>query len=307
MRLHFDHLDEAVRRIDEDGFAVIEGVLTDAELQAVNRALEDHFPPVERFDPRSEEHAWLTTPQWGGLVWFPFANDALCNLVVHRRVVAIAEAFLQTSEVLLSRASLWAKYAGAGTEFDQISHFDFGNHTLVVPRQEPGFAQIEGFLYLEDVTEALGATRVVSKQVASYDPHARPDDYVEFTHPSRNRCPHLYEAEVPAEGPAGSFFAFTPDVLHRAAPVTAPAGRRVSVAVAFSPKGRPWLGYTAWPRLAEDQRMVEFLAQASPRQRELFGFPAVDDSYWTADTIAGVAARYPGFDAGPYEAAQRAR
>jgi hypothetical protein len=36
------------------------------------------------------------------------------------------------------------------------------------------------------------------------------------------------------------------------------------------------------------------------RQRDLFGFPRPGDPYWTEETLAGVAARYPGIDLAPY-------
>lgn len=293
------NVDVALEQLHRDGWVVIEGVLSDAELVEVQEALLDHYPRVDEFDPTGA-HASLAADMWGGLVWFPFANQVLNRLPVHAAVEQIATRFLGTSDVMLSRAAIQAKYAGAGTDFEQVMHFDFGNHTLVVPRQDVGFAQFGAFLYLEDVTVELGATRVVPKTVARYDPHAAPNDYIAFTHRSRAKAGDLYEAEVPAVGPAGSLFAFTPDVLHRAAPLTSPNGRRVSVSLAYSTRGSPWLGYTAWPRLAEEHAFTAFLAQATPRQRQLFGFPAPGDAYWTNETITGVSARYPNMDMTPY-------
>ena len=49
--------------------------------------------------------------------------------------------------------------------------------------------------------------------------------------------------------------------------------------------------------------MHRFMAEATPRQRELLGFPPPGDSLWTEEFIAGMATRYPGFDAEPYCAA----
>lgn len=295
----FSRLDSAVKTLQREGWVVIESVLNNVELAEVKSALSDHYPTVEEFDAGGE-HAGLATDMWGGLVWFPFANHTLNNLAVHPRITAIAERVLETRDVLISRAAIHAKFAVPGVDYSQVMHFDFGNHTLVVPRQEPGYGQVEGFLYLEDVTVELGATRVVPRTVAGYDPYATPQNYIEFTHPSRESMPELYEAEVAAVGPAGSFFVFTPDVLHRAAPITAATGRRVTLSVAYSTAGVRWLGYTAWPRLAEETRFTEFIEQATPRQRELFGFPPPGDRYWTSDTFAGVSARYPNMDMSPY-------
>jgi hypothetical protein len=50
--------------------------------------------------------------------------------------------------------------------------------------------------------------------------------------------------------------------------------------------------------------MDHFLETATPRQRELVGFPPVGDKYWTETTLAGVGARYPGMDMAPYKDGQ---
>jgi len=36
------------------------------------------------------------------------------------------------------------------------------------------------------------------------------------------------------------------------------------------------------------------------RERDLFGFPRPGDAYWNEQTLADVAARYPGMDMTPY-------
>ena len=38
----------------------------------------------------------------------------------------------------------------------------------------------------------------------------------------------------------------------------------------------------------------------SLEERELIGFPVPKDDYWTAETLAGVAARFPNMDMSPY-------
>ena len=49
--------------------------------------------------------------------------------------------------------------------------------------------------------------------------------------------------------------------------------------------------------------MNRFMAEATPRQRELLGFPAPGDGLWTEKFIEGMAKRYKGFDPAPYHAA----
>jgi hypothetical protein len=47
--------------------------------------------------------------------------------------------------------------------------------------------------------------------------------------------------------------------------------------------------------------LSRWVGSLSVRQRHTLGFPLPGHSYWTAETIAGVAARYPGMDMAPYE------
>jgi hypothetical protein len=46
--------------------------------------------------------------------------------------------------------------------------------------------------------------------------------------------------------------------------------------------------------------MRSFIENATPRQRELIGFPGVGSAYWNEETLRGVAARYPSMDMSPY-------
>ena len=43
-----------------------------------------------------------------------------------------------------------------------------------------------------------------------------------------------------------------------------------------------------------------FVQHASERQLTVLGFPAPGHAYWTAETLAGVAARYPMLDLTPW-------
>jgi hypothetical protein len=44
---------------------------------------------------------------------------------------------------------------------------------------------------------------------------------------------------------------------------------------------------------------------ATLRERELFGFPATGDPYWTDQTLADVQCRYPRMDMTPYSVGAR--
>jgi hypothetical protein len=58
----------------------------------------------------------------------------------------------------------------------------------------------------------------------------------------------------------------------------------------------------AWPK-NNPQRWAKLIPQCTVRERDLFGFPRPGHDYWTVQTIADTAARYPGIDMAPYEAA----
>ena len=49
--------------------------------------------------------------------------------------------------------------------------------------------------------------------------------------------------------------------------------------------------------------VAAFMSGMSPEQRCILGFPSVGSEYWTAETIAATAARYPEMDMAPYEEA----
>jgi hypothetical protein len=70
----------------------------------------------------------------------------------------------------------------------------------------------------------------------------------------------------------------------------------------FQVRGTTWGGKMAWPKQSPE-RWAKFIPQCSVRQRDLFGFPRPGDPYWTDETLAGVAARYPGIDLEPYRSA----
>ncbi len=108
--------------------------------------------------------------------------------------------------------------------------------------------------------------------------------------------------------PGGSVCLYSVFTRHAASDFTAPAGHRPVMWVGFTRKDRPWDGGRTFTYKsgAQDAAMNRFMAEATPRQRELLGFPPPGDPLWTEGFIAGMATRYPGFDAEPYYAARRA-
>jgi hypothetical protein len=280
---------------ETEGWCVLARFLPDESVAAATAQLESLFPSAEDFaaDRDAERNAPFRFDSHSVTPRFPFESSAFNDLVLHDRLIDLAEDFLGLADLRLYQAMLSAKYSSGAESDDQLLHVDYGNHTLVVPRSDPGYQHLELFVYLSDVTVDTGATRMVSRRLTGDVP-------IERTYLSLRDYPHLYEAEVPAEGPAGSVLAYRPDVFHRGVRMAAPASARFMLHVSFKPAHTDWLGSQAWPGAAEGMAWHRFANGASVRQLSALGFPPPGHPYWNERTLAGVAARYPGLDMSPW-------
>ena len=57
---------------------------------------------------------------------------SLCRLVVHDKLIALAEAIFGTEDIRIYASELWAKFRGAAS-YEQEHHRDYLNHTPLVP------------------------------------------------------------------------------------------------------------------------------------------------------------------------------
>lgn len=292
---------EHKRRWDTAGWCVIEGVVPPDALAAAQEALPSVFPTAEEFasgvDP--DRNAPFLTERGAPRPQFPFERGGLNRLALHDVILDLAERFLTIDDIRLYQAAVIAKYSNAAPDYEQLLHVDYANHTLVVPRPDVGYQHLLMFIYLSDVTPETGATRVVSREHTSGIP-------IERTYLHLQEYAHLYELEEPASGPAGSVFVYRPDVFHRGVPLTAPRAARFLLPVAFKPAGTDWIGYDVFPIRGEDVAWHRFMRHATVRQLSVLGFPKPGDDYWTPETLAGVAARYPSLDMTAWRDAQRA-
>jgi ectoine hydroxylase-related dioxygenase (phytanoyl-CoA dioxygenase family) len=280
---------------ETDGWCVLQGFLPEDAVAAAAVALESVFPSAADFaaDRNPERNAPFRIDSHAVMPVFPFESAAFNEVALHDRVIDLAEEFLGLADLRLYQGLLSAKYSGGAESDDQLLHVDYGNHTLVVPRADVGFQHLELFIYLSDVTAETGATRMVSRQLTGDIP-------VERTYLSLADYRPLYEAELPAEGTAGSVLAYRPDVYHRGVRMTAPASARFMLHVSFKPAGTDWLGFQAWPGAAEGRAWHRFANGAGVRQLRAVGFPPPGHPYWNEQTLAGVAARYPNLDLAPW-------
>ncbi len=289
--------DSQVRAWDTDGWVLHEGFVEPDVLARAQEELKEVYPAREHFAqaPDATDNVGLRRSQFAGIVPFPFPAEVLNRLVVDPALTDFAERVLTTPRLRIYQASLWAKY-GRAIDYEQRLHVDYRNHTLVVPRRDGAFRQLQVFLYLSDVTPDNGPTHLVSRRLTRDLP-------MEPKELDRLEWAHLYEAETPAIAPAGSLLAWGPDVFHRGTGFRDPTQARYMLMVSFRAAGMPWMGHHSWPARARDPNWPRFVATASPRELSLFGFPEPGDPYWNADTIAGVALRYPGLDVEPYRRA----
>jgi hypothetical protein len=68
----------------------------------------------------------------------------------------------------------------------------------------------------------------------------------------------------------------------------------------YRPTEADWGQRVAWAARSHEPAWYEFVHRATPRQLELFGFPAPGHPYWTDLTLTGVSQRYPGLDLSPW-------
>ena len=70
--------------------------------------------------------------------------------------------------------------------------------------------------------------------------------------------------------------------------------------VSYRPAAAEWAQRYGWADRSHDPHWYDFVASASPRHLELFGFPPPGHPYWDPQTLAGVAQRYPGLNLEPW-------
>ena len=199
-----------------------------------------------------------------------------------------------TQKVLLSQAAFWAKYAGTG-DFEQALHLDYEGNSLVVPRDDGSYRQINMILYYTDVNDELGPTCVVPSEDTR-------DEQIWPTFRPRKKFPGIYRHEIPILASAGTLLVFSMRTFHRASEMTADFGARFSHHMVWRGADHVFQGFHQWSQLGEKAELKRFIQRATPRQREVLGFPPPGDPYWNDQTLAMVSAHYPRMDMSPYKA-----
>lgn len=291
--------DASLADLRKHGFTVIKNFLREDEIVRGLEAFHQYYPSEQ------ELHA---TPQRYGAIFddpdslqteFPFAGTGgggggsyLNHVSTHPAILSGVKRYLGVEDVRLSQAAIWAKYAGVG-QYEQGLHYDYQGNTLVVPREDEDYQQMNFILYYTDVTAGLGPTAVVSKTKTKGLPL-----WPAFK--TRAKHPELYKIEQKVLVPAGSLLMFTMSTLHRATGMTAEDGCRFSHHLVYRSGRHDFQGYHQWSRMGENADLEGFIQSGMPEQRHALGFPPPGHPYWTAGTLKGVKLRYPGLDLTPY-------
>jgi hypothetical protein len=281
--------DASLDEVRQRGFCLVEGFLAADELKAAQGALSLHFPSADEYFADPERFSEYAAGQFAGVREFPYRSWDLNRLAFHPDLVDAAERYFRSAELHLYKVELWAKYTGAAN-YDQPLHRDYGSHSLVVPRTDGRYQQLTTFIFLSDVTEVDGPTRLVPFEAGQDIPFT--PLYLDFG--------ALADVEVAATGPAGSLLVYRSDLLHRGSDMTGAGHARFSILADYQLRGTTWGGKMAWPKQSPE-RWAKLMPQASVRERDLFGFPRPGDPYWNEQTLADVARRYPGMDLAPYD------
>ena len=265
--------DEQLETYRRQGYLIIENFLSPAERDAALDGFFTHFsPPYDEYVAAGRQN---NTPKQ---FLFPWDHSGLNHVTTHPDLIDAAERLLDTREIRLCEGHLGMKYAGDEHWVD--FHIDYGNNTLGPLMAPDDFMNLACFYCFDEVTADLAPIRMV--------PNGRPD-----------------EEAVPMVVPGGSVCLYSVFTRHAASHFTGARGHRPAMWVGFTRKDRPWDGGRTFTYKsgASGEAMKRFMAEASPRQRELLGFPPPGDALWTAAFIRGMAERYPGFDPAPYEEA----
>ena len=188
---------------------------------------------------------------------------------------------------------------GQPSEYNQLLHTDYPNHTLTVPRPEAGYHQMETFIYLSDVGLHNGATRLVSRTRTSQIPVE--EHTLNWT--NTGRCTTTL-ATRRLRRDRSSYTDQTS--YHRSMDFTDPATHASCCTFRISPP--KWNGAVTRrgpSRVSPWNGTLRATRHPSPTHRPRVSVPG--HRFWTEETLDGVARRYPGLDLGPWRVAYASR
>ena len=319
--------EEAVHEWQSQGMTLASGLLPADRIESLIETAQSVFPEAGSEAARSVRDFGS-----GGRFVFPSADAAFNALTLDPALVGAVAQLLDVSPsaLRLTQSDLWPKYGHASRHRqdnqDQRIHMDYPNHMLVHPPPWDTPAAVEIIIYYSDARECAGETGFVPRTGASDPAYQYP--YTKSPgmsdHPFLNDrssaeqyfadvAPDiaafraaLYEREQVADFRVGDVLFYRHDVWHRGRPLVE-GTMRLAQNLTFRCDDADWVAqlHPGWPwaMYREGQPFERWVANASVFERTLIGFPPPGHVFWTAETLAGVIARYGpfGFDAAPYK------
>ena len=289
--------DRELRALREQGHVVVADLLSAGEVAACRQELREHFPTCDELLADPERFAELRRA-----AFFPYAGPTLNRASTHPTLIDLVERVLGTDDLRIGDAVLQAKYgtlAGAGR--DQALHNDaWEGASLVYPAESGLYQRIFVIVYLTDVAEDLAPTYVVPQSVTADLPLVTEHGLASY---SRDAYPRLYDAERPVLARAGSALITLGRTIHRGSAMRAGRGHRFALFMNYHAAAATWQRsrtFVSLPGAPEGPAARRFMADSTPKQRQLFGFPAPGHAYWTDETIDRIAGIYPDMDVTPY-------
>ncbi len=287
---------QQIQHYRDHGYVIIENFLSADELARSHEEIESIIPGWLDYASgasRRKPANWEMQHHFRRDDRFPFTGTQLNANTLHPELQRFAGIMAGDTELVCEQSDLHFKCQGHVSDIDQRMHVDYMNHTLTYPPDVPAFWQTAYLLYYTDVDEGQAPTAVTSWQ------HYR-DEILWPPVVKREDRPELYEQEVRTIVPAGTLLAYSMRTFHRGTAFLRDSAR-VAQFITYAPAGCPWLGIIGWPEQGVRPEFRTWMESASVTDRARFGFPPPGHVYWTRETLAGVAARYPGMDLSPYD------
>lgn len=318
--------DEQIDSWRNQGFVLVDGIFDQDDVAALARQAAARFPA-----PGTAEAETVTG--FGSALTFPGDIDVFNRVTLDRRLLTAVAQLLGVSVggLRLTQSDLWPKYGrdkragGVNDNQDQRIHVDYPNHSLVHPPPWDRPEAVELILYLSDHGSTGGATAVVPRtgpddpayrwpivdspgigdldwvndrqSAETYLAEARPD-IVDFR-------AELYRREVHTVFNPGTVLLYRHDTWHRGTTL-ASGGFRLTHNMTYRLAESEWISTLhtgwSWRMYRPDKLMERLIAESTPDQRSVLGFPSPGSRYWCRETLAAVEARYGplGMDMGPY-------
>lgn len=319
-----------IRQWREEGYLLIDGIFNQ---ETVAQALQD----LQTIQKDRGEGLELGD----GLLEFPTGYTGLDGIPLCEKLISAAKELLNEPEVRLVQAETWKKTGVSSDNHDKYSnqdqriHMDYPNHTLLHP---PNWYQPEAvacIVYMSQVEDAGGATRVVPRVPSDASADGEEDDLYRWPYtnmPGFGALPWINdrksaEAHIAEVDPAmhqfreavyarereiyyrpGTVLLYRYDLWHRGTPLK-PSGVRFVQNLVYKRPRCDWLNHwnqgAAKSMYRSDQYVEKLIARSSVTQRNCLGIPLPGDSYWTPEMVDAVQRRYGpmGMDISPYQQA----